>query len=140
MNTIIPSWMSQRLAEIVHKAKEKNSQRSITDIIDELSFQAITKLQMDLKVVPEELRARLPSEFLGIIENFNQTVLSPLETACIIILEDGSNASLPAAIDSISRLKAEGLSEYEATKAAGIDFAVLRIETLIDLLSGGSDE
>ncbi|MPN56700.1 hypothetical protein SDC9_204391 [bioreactor metagenome] len=96
-------------------------------------------LKLDLKAIPRELKDRLPQDFINAVEKFSNTVLSPLYTASIIILEDEAKALLSSAIETIAKLKAEGLSEYEATKAAGKDLAKLRIEALISMITGGGN-
>lgn len=135
----VPDWMSQKLAKIVYKAKREDGGRTTPELINDLSFQAMEMLKLDLKAIPRELKDRLPQDFVNAVEKFSNTVLSPLYTASIIILEDESKALLSSAIETIAKLKAEGLSEYEATKAAGKDLAKLRIEALISMITGGGN-
>ena len=135
----VPDWMSQKLAKIVYKAKQEYEGGTTPEVINGLSFWAMEMLKLDLKAIPRELKDRLPQDFINAVEKFSNTVLSPLYTASIIILEDESKALLSSAIETIAKLKAEGLSEYEATKAAGKDLAKLRIEALISMITGGGN-
>jgi len=136
MSTVIPGWIAERLSKVVVSFM-KDHGGTAANAIDELGFRAVERLNIELKGIAPELIAGLPPEFFKNVQSLSHTYLSAFETAALIIVDEDSNAWLPSVIAEASKLKSEGKSEFEATKAAGREFATLRIESLIGLIAGG---